>query len=84
MLGLRQKGRGRGLGQLGLADALAAVEALEQWTATTYVGESKLTPARRSSAARRLAAVVPPTVRTASSSRALPTLHSLNSCGRST
>jgi hypothetical protein len=61
VLGLRREGK-KGLAHLGLADALAAVEALEDWTATTYVGEGKLTPARRTTAARRLAAVVPPTV----------------------
>jgi hypothetical protein len=61
VLGLRREGK-KGLAHLGLTDALAAVEALEDWTATTYVGEGKLTPARRTTAANRLAAVVPPTV----------------------
>ena len=61
VLGLRQEGR-KGLTLLPLSEALEAVEALEAWTATTYLGEGKLTPARRTTAARRLAAVVPPQV----------------------
>lgn len=61
VLGLRRDGK-KGLTQVGLAEALVAVEALDGWTATTYVGEKKLTPARRSTAAKRLAAAVPTTV----------------------
>lgn len=61
MLGLRQHGpKGRSL--LSLSEALTAVGGLESWTATTYIGEKQLKPAGRSTAARRLAAVVPPTV----------------------
>lgn len=61
VLGLHRQGN-KGPRVLSLSDALTAVEALEAWTATTYIGEKKLTATRRSTAARRLAAVVPPTV----------------------
>jgi len=63
VLGLHAQGR-KGQRLLGLADALAAVDALEEWTATTYVGEKKLTPVRRTSARRWLARVVPVEVMT--------------------
>jgi len=58
VLGLHAQGR-KGQRLLGLADALVAVDALEEWAATTYVGEKKLTPVRRTSARRWLARVVP-------------------------
>jgi len=61
VFGLHPEGR-KGLTLLPLSRALEAVVALETWTATTYIGETKLTAARRSTAARRLAAVVPPTI----------------------
>jgi len=56
VLGLHAQGR-KGQRLLGLADALAAVDALEEWTATTYLGEKKLTATRRTSANRWLARV---------------------------
>ena len=59
VIGLRAQGR-KGLTFIGLDAALDAVETLEGWTATTYIGEKKLTPARRSTAARWLASIVPP------------------------
>jgi hypothetical protein len=61
VLGLRREGK-KGLTHLGLDEALAAVEGLEAWTATTYVGEGKLTPARLGTAAKRLAIDAPPAV----------------------
>ncbi len=61
VLGLSRRGK-KGLTLLTLTEAREAVAALEAWTATTYVGEKKLTPARRSSAARWLAIEAPPTV----------------------
>jgi len=63
VLALRAQGR-RSLRLLGLAEALSVVDALTEWTATTYVGEKKVTPARRTSAARWLARVVPVEVMT--------------------
>jgi len=63
VLGLHAQGR-KGQRLLGLADALAAVDALEEWTATTYLGEKKLTATRRTSANRWLARVVPVEVMT--------------------
>ncbi len=63
VLGLQAQGR-KGQRLLGLADALAAVDALEEWTATTYLGEKKLTPVRRTSARRWLTRVVPVEVMT--------------------
>ena len=47
---------------MSLSDALTAVEASSSGPRATYVGEKKLTATRRATAARRLAAVVPPTV----------------------
>jgi hypothetical protein len=60
VISLRPQGR-KGLTFLTLKDALQAVDDLERWTATTYIGEKKLTKARRTSAARWLTAAVPPT-----------------------
>lgn len=61
VLGLRQQGK-NGLTLLSLDEALATVDALDTWTATTYLGEKKLTPARRTKATRLLGATVPPAV----------------------
>jgi hypothetical protein len=58
VLGLRRQGR-KGPTLLGLNEALEAVASLETWAATTYIGEKKLTPARRASAVRWLATPVP-------------------------
>jgi hypothetical protein len=58
ILGLRRQGR-KGPTLLALSEALEAVASLETWVATTYIGEKKLTPTRRASAVRWLAAPVP-------------------------
>ena len=61
ILELRREGH-KGLTLLPLSEALEAVDRLEVWTATTYLGETKLTPARAKTAAGRLGADVPPGV----------------------
>ena len=58
ILGLRREG-GKGLTVLTLTEARSAVDALDSWTATTYIGENKVKDAKRRSAARWLAAAVP-------------------------
>jgi len=59
VIALDKRGK-KGLALLGLADALDAVDALQLWTATTYVGEKKPTAARSKSAALWLAQEAPP------------------------
>jgi len=53
ILKLRRQGA-KGITFVGLHDALLAVEDLEEWAATEYIGEKKATPARRKAAARWL------------------------------
>ncbi|MHB1624613.1 MAG: Eco57I restriction-modification methylase domain-containing protein [Candidatus Dormibacteria bacterium] len=59
ILALRRQGR-KSLTLISVNDALEAMDDLETWTATTYTGEKKATPARRKSAARWLAEEVSP------------------------
>jgi hypothetical protein len=55
---LRPQGK-KGTAFVGLTDALLAAEDLEQWAATTYIGETKATAGRLKSAARRLGQPAP-------------------------
>jgi hypothetical protein len=59
MIKLRQQGK-KGLKFVGLADALLAVDDLEAWTASRYVGEKNVTAVRRKSAARWLSQAAGP------------------------
>jgi hypothetical protein len=59
VLKLRQQGR-KGITFVGLSEALAATVDIEEWTASTYIGEKKATAARRSAAVQRLAEPVNP------------------------
>jgi hypothetical protein len=59
ILALRRQGR-KSLTLISVHDALEAMDDLETWTATTYTGEKKVTPARRKRAARWLAEQVSP------------------------
>lgn len=59
VLKLRRQGS-KAMTLIGLADATQALERLEDWAATSYVGEKKATPARRDAARRWLAQPVPP------------------------
>lgn len=58
VLGLRKQGW-KGLALVSLSEAIAALEDLNIWVATTYVGEKKATPTRLIAAERRLAEPVP-------------------------
>jgi len=57
---LRQQGK-KGITFVGLAQALLAVDKVEEWTASAYVGEKNATAARRKTAARWLGQEVLPT-----------------------
>ena len=56
---LRKQGK-KGITFVGLAEALSAVDDLEKWAASTYVGENRATAARRKAAAGWLGQTVPP------------------------
>ena len=55
---LRPQGK-KGIGFVGLTEAIAAAEDAEPWAASTYVGEQKTTAARLKAAARWLSQAVP-------------------------
>ena len=59
ILALRRQG-GKSLTLISVNDALEAMDDLETWTATTYTGQKKVTPARRKRAVRWLAEQVSP------------------------
>jgi hypothetical protein len=56
---LRKQGKA-GITFVGLSDALSALDDLEQWAASVYVGQSKATATRRKAAAGWLSQSVPP------------------------